>query len=430
MKGCSAGKSGHDAISNLLIALGCMVYFSSYVMRYSYTVSMANIVSVTALTETQAGVIGTALFFSYGVGQILSGILGDKLKPNLIILTGIIVGSACNFIFPLYNSVVYYAAVWAVNGFAQAMLWPPLVRIFSDRLSPEKCTAGIVAVAVTANAATVALYLIIPLILNGPGWKSVFLYSGIFAAVSGVLWCAGYGLASKKLNRDKSYDAAEEPARNDKKTKLWPVLSGCGMIFILLAIVCQGFLRDGVTGWFPSYVSDTFSIPSSDGILMTAVLSAAAIISIYLMKWIYRRFCKNEVRISLMCFAAAAALSVLLFVFYSGSVVLSVSCSALIVALSHGINLMLISYIPTHFAKLGIASTVSGITNACTYLGSGLSSYLFALVAQLIGWRYVILFWALISVFGAVVCAAAYRPWKKFTLKGVESPRQDDSGRE
>ena len=425
MKSCSADRSGHDAISNLLIALGCMVYFSSYVMRYSYTVSMANIVSVTSLTETQAGVIGAALFFSYGAGQIVSGILGDRLKPNLIILTGIIVGAACNFIFPLYHSVAFYAVVWAVNGFAQAMLWPPLVRIFSDRLSPEKCTGGIVAVAVTANAATVALYLIIPLILNGPGWKSVFIISGIFAAVSGALWCAGYGLAAKKLNKKEGGNAPEEPARNEKRPRLWPVLSGCGMIFILLAIVCQGFLRDGVTGWFPSYVSDTFSIPSSDGILMTAVLSAAAIVSIYMMKWIYRRFCKNEVRIALVCFAAAAALSVLLFAFYSGSVVLSVSCSALIVALSHGINLMLISYIPTLFAKLGIASTVSGVTNACTYLGSGLSSYLFALVAQLIGWRYVILFWALISVFGAVVCAAAYRPWKKFTAKGAECARQD-----
>ena len=142
MKGCSAGKSGHDAISNLLIALGCMVYFSSYVMRYSYTVSMANIVSVTALTETQAGVIGTALFFSYGVGQILSGILGDRLKPNLIILTGIIVGSACNFIFPLYNSVVYYAAVWAVNGFAQAMLCRRWSGFFQTDFRPKSAPRG------------------------------------------------------------------------------------------------------------------------------------------------------------------------------------------------------------------------------------------------------------------------------------------------
>ena len=91
-----------------LIALSCLIYFSSYVMRYSYTVSMAKIIEVTSLTESQAGIVGTALFFSYGIGQIISGFLGDKLKPGAIVFAGAVVGSLCNFVFPFCGSVGLY----------------------------------------------------------------------------------------------------------------------------------------------------------------------------------------------------------------------------------------------------------------------------------------------------------------------------------
>lgn len=78
---------------------------------------------------------------------------------------------------------------------------------------------------------------------------------------------------------------------------------------------------------------------------------------------------------------------------------------------------MAVAYIPTHFARFNITSTVSGVTNACTYIGSALSSYLFALVAELIGWRFVILCWAVIAAVGCLFCVLAYKPWNRFLVK-------------
>ena len=404
----------------LLIALGCIVYFSSYVMRYSYTVSMAKIIEVTSLTKSQAGVVGTALFFSYGIGQIVSGFLGDKLKPGAIIFAGAIAGSVCNFIFPLCASVTYYVAVWAVNGFAQAMLWPPLVRIFSDRLSPEKCTTAIVLVTISANLASVALYLVIPQIIKALSWESVFFVCGLFSAASAVVWAAGYATIIMK-NPDKAESRSESAevkpvVKNSEKVGLFPILAGSGVIFTLIGIIAQGFLRDGITTWFPSYVSQTFALPAENSILITAALSAAAIAGVYFTKWIFRRFFRNEVNVSIVFFAAISVLSLVLFAFYSSGIALSVICSALSVALAHGINLMLIAYIPPRFSRFNKTSTVSGITNACTYIGSALSAYLFALVAEYIGWRFVILCWAVIAAIGCVFCVLAYNPWKNFLI--------------
>ena len=42
----------------------------------------------------------------------------------------------------------------------------------------------------------------------------------------------------------------------------------------------------------------------------------------------------------------------------------------------HGVNIMLVSILPTYFKKYGNRSTASGVVNACTYIGSAASAYL------------------------------------------------------
>ena len=76
-------------IGVILVVVLCVVYFTSYISRLNFSAVMAEIIKEDVLTKTQAGVIGTALFISYGVGQLISGWLGDKIKPHFIIFIGI-----------------------------------------------------------------------------------------------------------------------------------------------------------------------------------------------------------------------------------------------------------------------------------------------------------------------------------------------------
>jgi MFS family permease len=70
-------------------------------------------------------------------GQIISGMIGDHVEPKKMIMLGLLIASASNICMILSNSIVYMTVVWAINGFAQAMLWPPIVRILSDNLDHE-----------------------------------------------------------------------------------------------------------------------------------------------------------------------------------------------------------------------------------------------------------------------------------------------------
>ena len=81
-----------------LIALASLVYFTSYLTRLNFGAVLVEFLGETGLSPDIGGLIGSALFFAYGAGQLISGFLGDRLPPQHIILGGIAVSAVCNFL--------------------------------------------------------------------------------------------------------------------------------------------------------------------------------------------------------------------------------------------------------------------------------------------------------------------------------------------
>jgi len=75
---------------------------------------------------------------------------------------------------------------------------------------------------------------------------------------------------------------------------------------------------------------------------------------------------------------------------------------------------MLIGQVPAFFARYGKVSTFSGILNACTYIGSALSTYGFAVLSDAYGWSFTIIGWSLIALAGLLLTLFFIRPWTKF----------------
>ena len=89
---------------------------------------------------------------------------------------------------------------------------------------------------------------------------------------------------------------------------------------------------------------------------------------------------------------------------FTASAACSVLLAAALTGCMHGVNMMLICNLPARFAATGKVSLISGVLNACTYIGSALSTYVFALAAQRFGWRVPVLCWAGVCVLGAAAC--------------------------
>ena len=108
---------------NALIFLCAVAYFISYLSRLNYAAVMAEFIAESALPKATAVKPITAISITYGLGQLVSGYLGDRIKPRHIITGGFILTTVMNFIMPFAAPNIFLMTVtWAINGFAQAMM--------------------------------------------------------------------------------------------------------------------------------------------------------------------------------------------------------------------------------------------------------------------------------------------------------------------
>ena len=80
----------------------------------------------------------------------------------------------------------------------------------------------------------------------------------------------------------------------------------------------------------------------------------------------------------------------------------------------HCVNFFLVCIVPAKFEKYGLVSTMSGIINSFTYIGSAAATYGFGAISDNWGWNACVISWVVIAVLGSGLCLLAFRPWKRF----------------
>lgn len=396
-----------------------LVYFASYLMRKNFSVMMANICTELGVADSALGIVASAMTITYGAGQIINGIIGDKIKPQLMLTAGLSLAAVCNVVmFFIPTSIPAMAAVWAVNGYAHAMLWPPIVRLMSMYMNSAEYGYSAVRVSWGSSIATIVLYLGVPFLLQAMNWRSIIL---ICAAGGVAILGAWLALNGKFFSEPPELSV---PVTDDKKTAKkksgipLPAYVFIPVALIMLGVILQGMLRDGVNDWAPSFLSATYGVDEKDAILFTVVPAIFSMISFSAFDLLHRKVFRNEVTCSAVIFGGAAVFAAVLYLFNSflPNIVLAIAMVSLIIGCMHGINLMLITVVPKRFIKSGKVSTFSGILNACTYIGSTVAVPGFAMLKEAFNddWNVAVLAWIVISVLGIAACACAVPLWRKF----------------
>lgn len=385
--------------------LCCLVYFISYVTRIDYAAVLAEIVNDLGVTKQAASIAVTGSFITYGVGQIISGVLGDRIKPTKLITVGLACTSLINLLMVFLPNLTLMTAFWCFNGFFQALMWPPLVKLMAQNMDSDEYARSVVTVSAAASVATIAVYMLAPAMISLSGWKGVFMVAASGGLVVALVWARN----TRGLREENAPKRAAQAA-----SAQGGLLSVAGLLApIMVAIALQGILRDGITTWMPTYIFEVFDLGVSMSILTTAILPIFSIFSFTIASRLEKRI-GNEVLTAGILFGAGFLAAAALYPLYSTNVVISALLMALITACMHGVNLMLISHLPVYFGRYGKVSTASGLLNACTYVGSALSTYGFAALSDRFGWGFTIGSWAVVAFCGTTICLMLKGKWKNF----------------
>lgn len=391
---------------NLFALLLAFTYMASYITRINFGAIISEMETATNISRSLLSLSLTGSFITYGTGQIISGIIGDRISPKKLISLGLIVTVIMNFLIPVCKSPYLMLVIWCINGFAQSFMWPPMVRIMSAFLTDTDYKNTTAKVSYGSSVGTMVIYLISPVLITLFNWKAVFLFSAFFGVLTIFIW----NKFCMDIENEKTDEIPnkENEIKKEKSSVFSPLL-----IIIMLAIVLLGCLRDGVTTWMPTYIADTYKLSNSISILTNIIMPIFSILCFKLATKLHIEFIKNPISCAAVFFGAGTAFAVLLFVFTGSNALFSVLFSALLTGCMHGVNLMLICMIPVYFSKSGKVYTVSGIVNSCTYIGSAISTYGIALISEKAGWNTTLLVWIAIALFGTIICIICANPWKK-----------------
>ena len=387
--------------SSRLIFLFAVTYMISYITRINYGAIVSEMESSTGFSKSMLSMALTGSFITYGTGQIISGIIGDKFSPKKIISLGLIFTVAMNLLIPLCQNPYQMLAAWSVNGFAQSFMWPPLVKIMSAVFFENDYKNAVAKVSWGSSIGTIVVYLVSPFLISLLGWKSVFIFSALSGIIMLLVW---NGFA---------YDVQVQASKQDAPAKSGSILSPV-IFLIMIPIILQGMLRDGITTWMPSYISETYNLNNEISILTGIILPIFSIISFQITTSLYTKKLKNPMTCSGFLFGLGALSALCLSLFTGKSAGLSVLMSAALTGCMHGVNLILICMVPQYFQNTGKVSTVSGILNSCTYIGSAISTYGIAVLSEQYGWNFTIFIWLLIAIGGTVTCLLCVKPWIKY----------------
>ena len=414
-------KDNMSGRGRLLAFFCCLAYFASYMTRINYAAVRLAIADELALTYPELvmelGIAISAASITYGMGQFVSGVLGDRLPPVSLVCVGLGGAVLCNLLLPiLYPAVYWMALVWGINGFFQSLIRPPLGRIISANYDEKGYIDTCVAVSNSSQVATVLTYLIIPLCLRlfDNEWRLAFYLPVAIGAITLAFWLL---LVPKLIVAKAEQPTPTTEKSDDRPAPLLPLLARSGLVIMIPAVLIHGLLRDGITTWMPDFISEIGGLGTSVSILTTAILPLFCIVCVLLAKKICAALPSDGISSALLyavSTASAAIIIPLLDHVNAATFALIVILMALITGCMHAVNHIFITRIPVAFKQAGRVSGIVGILNAITYVGGALSPYAVALVAGRGGWGRAVLLWVALGALSTALCLASGRKWNRF----------------
>ena len=401
-------------MEKFLFWLCWIAYFSTYIGRLNYSASLTGIILSEGFSKGQAGMIGTAFFFAYGAGQFVSGFLGDRLAPKKMVFTGLMVSGLCNLAMAGTKSSGLMTAVWCVNGLFQAFIWSPMIRLMYEYYKTETRMKACVSLNSSVPIGTMAAYGLTALVIWLSGWRTMFVLAGAALIGTSLFWITGmkrverYAAESRKMEEMPS----GETGGSAKAAVNWKsLLIQSGFLFLMMALVVQGALKDGVTTWVPTYISETYGLSAILAITSTMVIPVFNLLGVYLASFANIHWFRNEVRTAGAFFVVSAAAILVLRLSSGRSMAVSFLMLALATTAMMAVNTMLIAVLPSYFGVIGRASSVSGLLNSSVYAGGAVSTYGIGALSVALGWNATIVIWFLMAAVSAVICFLTARKW-------------------
>lgn len=376
------------------IALLCSTaYLAVYLARNILGSVSPQMIVLGLFSETQIGTLSSVYFITYAIGQLVNGLIGNRIKAKYMISAGLALAGISNALFALFAgqhaaSIVFYG----VTGFALAMIYAPMTKLVSENTDPiytPRCALGY----------TFASYLGSPF---AGLLAAVLAWQGVFAASSAILILMGIVcflcFSSMERTGIVTYGKYDQPKQTGGGIAL---LVRHRIIRFTLVAMLTGVVRTTVVFWLPTFIAQYLNFSPKEAALLYTVSSFAICTAAFISIFLYERLNRNIDR-SLLLFFSTSALSFLL-VYLVRAPYLCIALLVLAIIASNCASTMLWSIYCPSLRDTGMVSGATGFLDFSSYIAAAVSSSLFSNAVTDIGWGPLILVWCGLMALGVFI---------------------------
>ena len=127
-------------------AISSIVYLACYFAKSILSIISPQMVENAGMSLEYIGTLSTANMLFYAGGQLINGIIGDKIKGKYMIGGGLVLAGLCNIIMGLIHAPFVMLVAYSASGFFLSTLYAPLVKIIAENTTPshaEKCCLAV-----------------------------------------------------------------------------------------------------------------------------------------------------------------------------------------------------------------------------------------------------------------------------------------------
>lgn len=293
---------GYGARRGLNWSVVGLLYTSFYMCRYNISIANKAMSDEFHFSKENMGDILAAFFYAYAIGQVVNGLLTDRLGGKKALLIGAAGTVICNLAF---GAASFMGMLWlfivlrGIDGYAQSFGAPGFIKINASWFSAtERGTfAGVFGFMI--NLGRVAINQLGPALLAGfvflgmwqvpaQHWRMLFFVPAGIAAIVAValaIWAKDTPEEAGFHEVFKGEADHDDIVKADLRDVFVTIVSNKFVWIMAGAYACTGAVRQTVDQWFPRYMQEVHKINLDEplflvvGFLIPFVASAGSFIS-------------------------------------------------------------------------------------------------------------------------------------------------------
>lgn len=387
--------------NNLIFFLCYLAYTCIYIARLNLSMASPAMREAGILSAAELGFIGSAFSVVYSCGRLFNGILGDRIAPKLLIVSGLVLTAAANLLIGILPPYFLILILWCVNAFGQSMLWSAMLKTMTDIYGKTQADKKVPILVSSVSAGNILGILFSARLVTWFGIRAAFLVPGVMTAIMGAL--IAYVIPSTDIGNTQSKPFPFKALFGDKKIRT-----------ILLPAMFHGAMKDTISLFMAVYFLDTFGVDLAASSWYVLLIPTVGLVGRLIYPSCYRLLQQREHLLSTIGFGACAVFAAVLCFPLDVPLIAAIALSV-IYALVSMINTSILSMFPLRFAKQDLVASVSGITDFATYLGASIASAIYGLLIEGGNYRYMFLSWVVLCLVSILIMLKLH-PTKKEVL--------------